>query len=51
MPTGLDDTDDHLCEIAIAIPLVNPEVLTLKHSAFLARRVMDEVDLGQSTPS
>ena len=26
---------DHLIEIACAIPPVNPEVLTLKHNAFL----------------
>ena len=33
------------------MPLVNPEVSTLKHSAFLAQLLMDEVDLGESTPS
>ena len=36
-------------EIASARPPVNPEVLTLKHSAFLAQLLMDEVDLGEST--
>ena len=34
--TPLVDADDHLSEIASAIPLVDPEVLTLKHIAFLA---------------
>ena len=45
------DGHDHLSEIAGAIPPVNPEVLTLKHSAFLAQLLMDEVVLGESTPS
>ena len=47
----LAEAGDHLSEIASAIPPVNPEVLTLKHGAFLARLLMDEVDLGESTPS
>ena len=39
------DTDDHLSEIASSIPPVNPEELTLKHSAFLAQLLMEEVYL------
>ena len=40
------DTSNHLSEIATPIPPMNPEVLTLKHSAFLAQLRMEEVDLG-----
>ena len=47
--TSWADADDPLSEIASAIPPVDPEVLTLKHSAFLAQLLMDEVDLGEST--
>ena len=47
--TRLADADDHLSEIAVAIPPVNLEVLTLKHSAFIAQLLMDELDLGKST--
>ena len=35
--TPLADADDRLSDIASAIPPVDPEVLTLKHSAFLAQ--------------
>ena len=49
--TPLAHADDRLSEIATAIPPVDPEVLTLKHRAFLAQLLMDEVDLGDSTPS
>ena len=47
--TPLADADDRLSDIAGAIPPVDPEVVTLKHSAFLAQLLMDEVDLGEST--
>ena len=47
--TPLADADDRLSDIASAIPPVDPEVVTLKHSAFLAQLLMDEVDLGAST--
>ena len=47
--TLLADADDHLSEIASAIPPVDPEVLTLKHSAFLEQPLMDEVDLTEFT--
>ena len=46
--TPLADADDHLSEIVGAIPPVNPEVLTLKHNAFLSQLLMDEVDLSES---
>ena len=49
--TRLDHANDYLSEIASAIRPVNQEVLTLKHSAFLAQLLMDEVDLGVSTAS
>ena len=47
--TPLADADDRLSDIASAIPPVDPELLTLKHSAFLAHLLMDEMDLGAST--
>ena len=45
----LADVDNRLSDTGSAIPPVDPEVLTLKHSAFLAQLLMDEVDLGEST--
>ena len=48
--TPFTDADDRLREFASAIPPVDPEVLKLKHSAFVAQLLMDEVDLGESTP-
>ena len=47
--TPLADANDRLSDIASAIPPVDPEVVTLKHSTFLAQLLMDEVDLGEST--
>ena len=47
--TPLSDADDRLSDIASAIPPVDPEMVTLKHGAFLAQLLMDEVDLGEST--
>ena len=47
--TPLADADDHPSDIASAIPPVDLEVMTLKHSAFLAELIMDEPDLGEST--
>ena len=47
--TPLADADDRLSDIASVIPPVDPEIVTLKHSAFLAQLLMDEVDLGEST--
>ena len=46
--TPLADADDRLSDIASAIPPVDPEMVTLKHSAFLAQLLTDEVDLGES---
>ena len=48
--TPLADADSRLRNIATAIFPVDPEVLTPKHSALLGQLLMDEVDLGQSTP-
>ena len=47
--TPLADADDRLSDIATVIPAVDPKMVTLKHSAFLAELLMDEVDLGEST--
>ena len=47
--TPLADADNCLSDIASAIPPVDPELLTLKHSAFLAHLLMDEMDLRAST--
>ena len=47
--TTLANADDRLSNIASAIPSVDPEVLTLKHSAFLAQLLMNEVDLCEFT--
>ena len=47
--TPLADADDRLSDIASATPPVDPEMVKLKHSAFLAQLLMDEVDLGGST--
>ena len=43
------DADNLLSEIASAIPLVDPKVLTLKHSAFLAQLLVEEVDTESTT--
>ena len=39
------DARDNVSEIASSIPPVNSDVLTLKHSTFLAQLLMEEVDL------
>ena len=41
----LVDASDHLSGIASSIPRVNPMVLTLKQSAFLAQLLMEEINL------
>ena len=41
--TPFAGADGHLGEIASSIPPVDPEVLTLKHSAFLAQLLMDDL--------
>ena len=45
----LADADDRLSDIASVIPPVDREMVTVKHSAFLAQLLMHEVDLGEST--
>ena len=40
-----EDADDQLSEIASSIPPVDPSCVELKHSAFLAQRLLEEVDL------
>ena len=47
--TPLADAEVRLSDIASAIPAVDPKVLTLKHSAFLAQLLIDEANLGEST--
>ena len=49
--TPVTDADNRLSDIASASPAGDPEVVTLKHSALLAKLLMDEVDLGESTYS
>ena len=46
--TSLADAEDRLTDIASAIPPGDPEMVTLKHSAFLAQLLMDEVHLCES---
>ena len=48
--TAVPDADDHLSRTASSIPPVDPNVFTMKHSAFLEHLLMEEVDLGGSTP-
>ena len=40
-----EDADDQLSEIASSIPPVDPSCVDLKHSAFLAQLLLEEVDL------
>ena len=40
-----EDADDQLSEIASTIPLVHPSCVDLKHNAFLAQLLLEEVDL------
>ena len=47
-----EDADDQLSEIASTIPPVDPSCVDLKHSAFLAQLLLEEVDLeSTSEPS
>ena len=46
--TPLADADDRLSEIVSAIPPVDREMATLRHRAFLAQLLMDEVELAES---
>ena len=44
-----EDADDQLSEIASTIPLVDPSCVELKHSAFLAQLLPEEVDLESTS--
>ena len=44
-----EDADDHLSEIPSTIPPVDPSCVELKHSAFLAQLLLEEVDLESTS--
>ena len=44
-----EDADDQLSEIANSIPSVDPSCVELKHSAFLAQLLLEEVDLESTS--
>ena len=44
-----EDTDDQLSEIASTIPPVDPSCVDLRHSAFLAQLLLEEVDLESTS--
>ena len=44
-----EDADDQLSEIASSIPPVDPSCGELKHSAFLAQLLLEEVDLESTS--
>ena len=44
-----EDADDQLSEIASTIPPVDPSCVDLKHSAFLALLLLEEVDLESTS--
>ena len=44
-----EDADDHLSEIASTIPPVAPSCVELKHKAFLAQLLLEEVDLESTS--
>ena len=44
-----EDADDQLSEIASTIPPVDPSCVELKHSAFLAHLLLEEVDLESTS--
>ena len=44
-----EDADDQLSEIASTIPPVDPNCVDLKHSAFLAQLLLEEVDLESTS--
>ena len=43
------DADDQLSKIASSIPPVDPSCVELKHSAFLAQLLLEEVDLESTS--
>ena len=44
-----EDADDQLSEITSSIPPVDPSSVELKHSAFLAQLLLEEVDLESTS--
>ena len=44
-----EDVDDQLSEIASTIPPVDPSCVELKHSAFLAQLLLEQVDLESTS--
>ena len=44
-----EDADDQLSEIASSIPPVDPSCVELKHGAFLAQPLLEEVDLESTS--
>ena len=44
-----EDADDQLSEIASSIPPVDPSCVDVKHSAFLAQLLLEEVDLESTS--
>ena len=44
-----EDADDQLSEITSSIPPVDPSCVELKHSAFLAQLMLEEVDLESTS--
>ena len=46
-----EDADDQLSEIASTIPPVDPSCVELKHSAFLAQLLLEDVDLEPTSAS
>ena len=44
-----EDADDQLSEIASSIPPIDPSCVELKHSAFLAQLLLEEVDVGSTS--
>ena len=48
-PSVKEDADDQLSEIASSIPPVDPSDVELKHSAFLAKLLLEEVDLESTS--
>ena len=44
-----EDADDQLSEIATSIPPVDPSCVELKHSAFLAQMLLEEIDVESTS--
>ena len=44
-----EDADDQMSEIASTIPPVDPSCVDLKHSAFLAQLLLEEVDVESTS--